>query len=132
MRRIASLVSAFLLITVMVGGCSVFGGKKTEDPQASAAYVEPYPEPVYEEPVEEYDQYSSPAPTPARTVYEPLPAEEPQTSERYHVVEKGDTLYRLARMYYGDQSRWRDLYEANRSKIGDPNKIRVGQRLLIP
>jgi nucleoid-associated protein YgaU len=51
---------------------------------------------------------------------------------RYHTVAKGDTLYALARRYYGEQRRWKDIYEANRSALGDPNKIRVGQRLLIP
>ena len=51
---------------------------------------------------------------------------------RHHTVAKSDTLYRLARMYYGDQRRWKDIYEANRAEISDPNMIRVGQRLLIP
>lgn len=51
---------------------------------------------------------------------------------RYHVVSKGDTLYAIARMYYGDQRKWRDVYEANRSDLSDPNMIRTGQRLVIP
>ncbi len=51
---------------------------------------------------------------------------------RYHTVAKGDTLYSLARRYYSKQRRWKDIYEANRNQISDPNKIRVGQRLLIP
>ncbi len=54
------------------------------------------------------------------------------TSSRTHTVTKSDTLYALARSYYGDQRRWRDIYDANRASIADPNKIRVGQRLVIP
>ena len=51
---------------------------------------------------------------------------------RYHTVAKGDTLFSLARKYYSDQSKWKDIYESNRTNLADPNKIRVGQRLLIP
>jgi 5'-nucleotidase len=49
-----------------------------------------------------------------------------------HVVAKGDTLYSLARAYYSDQSKWRTIYDANRSSIPDPNKLKVGQELVIP
>jgi nucleoid-associated protein YgaU len=49
-----------------------------------------------------------------------------------HVVVKGDTLYRLAREYYGDQSRWKEIYEANRDVLSDPHRLRVGQKLIIP
>lgn len=51
---------------------------------------------------------------------------------RTHVVAKGDTLFSLARKYYNDQRRWRDIYDANRGTISDPNMIRVGQQLVIP
>lgn len=49
-----------------------------------------------------------------------------------HMVTKGDTLYSLARAYYNDQSKWRSIYEANRGTLSDPNKLRVGQELIIP
>ena len=51
---------------------------------------------------------------------------------RYHTVAKKETLYSLARTYYGDHHRWKDIFEANRMQIDDPNRIRIGQRLLIP
>ncbi len=54
------------------------------------------------------------------------------TSGRTHVVAKGDTLFKLARMYYQDASRWKDIYQANQSTLADPNLIRVGQELVIP
>lgn len=54
-------------------------------------------------------------------------------STRYHTVQKKETLYSLARSYYGDHTKWRVIYDANRSDIGeDPNRIRVGQKLVIP
>jgi len=49
-----------------------------------------------------------------------------------HVVQKGDTLYRLARQYYNNQSRWKDIFEANRDQLSDPHRLKVGQTLTIP
>ena len=49
-----------------------------------------------------------------------------------HVVAKGDTLFGLARQYYNDQRRWKDIYEANRDQVSDPDRISVGQQLVIP
>ena len=52
---------------------------------------------------------------------------------RVHTVSKRDTLYSIARMYYnGDHTRWKEIYQANRTKINNPNMIRVGQELVIP
>lgn len=53
-------------------------------------------------------------------------------SGRMHTVQKGDTLYKLARQYYNSASRWRDIHEANRDQISDPNRLKVGQTLVIP
>ncbi len=49
-----------------------------------------------------------------------------------YVVRKGDTLYGLARRFYHDQSRWRDIYNANRAQLASPNQLRVGMKLVIP
>ena len=54
------------------------------------------------------------------------------TYSRTHIVARKETLYGLARQYYGDHHRWRDIYEANKSHVRNPNKIFVGQRLAIP
>ena len=46
-----------------------------------------------------------------------------------HTVAPGDTLFRLARRYYGDGSRWREI----RCEDGTlPRRIYVGQTLQIP
>lgn len=49
-----------------------------------------------------------------------------------HVVEKGDNLSKLAQEYLGSRLKWREIYEANKDKISDPNTIYVGQELVIP
>ncbi len=49
-----------------------------------------------------------------------------------HVVQRGETLYALARMYYSDQSKWRVIYEANRGVMSSPHSLKAGQELIIP
>ncbi len=49
-----------------------------------------------------------------------------------HIVEKGDNLSKLAEEYLGSRLKWREIYEANKDKISDPNAIYVGQELVIP
>ena len=52
--------------------------------------------------------------------------------EEYYVIEKGDTLSHIAKRYYGKASRWKDLFEANREVIQDPDKIFPGQKIRVP
>lgn len=51
---------------------------------------------------------------------------------RYYVVEPGDSLAYISMMIYGDAVHYTKIFEANSDKLSAPNKIRVGQRLLIP
>ena len=55
----------------------------------------------------------------------------PRTVQR-HRVKKGDTLSALATRYLGSGTRFRDLFEANREILNDPNDLRVGMELVIP
>ena len=45
-------------------------------------------------------------------------------------VQKGDTLWSIARRVYGNGQRWTDLAEAN--GITNPKMLRVGQSLIVP
>ena len=51
---------------------------------------------------------------------------------RMHSVQRRDTLYSLARLYYNDHRQWKKIYEANRDRIANPNMIKVGMNLVIP
>lgn len=71
---------------------------------------------------------ASPAPTPSPPA-RPTPAHGAKT----HTVKKGDTLWLIAKNYYGNGSLWPRIYEANKAVIGgNPNLIRPGQTLVIP
>src|SRR6202161_255255 len=51
---------------------------------------------------------------------------------RSYTVQPGDTLYGIAQRYWGNGKYWPALYQANRSKISDPNLIYAGQVVTIP
>jgi nucleoid-associated protein YgaU len=53
-------------------------------------------------------------------------------AERVHVVQPGETLWRIAAQVTGDPHLWPLLYRANRDQIVDPSRLYPGQVLSIP
>lgn len=49
-----------------------------------------------------------------------------------YTVEKGDTLWTIAKSYYGDGSKYQKIVEANQPMITNPDEIYPGQVLRIP
>ena len=56
-----------------------------------------------------------------------------------HTVQPGETLCSIAMRYYGDESRWQDIYKNTTNhrksfnqKEFDPNRIPVGMVLMVP
>ena len=49
-----------------------------------------------------------------------------------YTVQRGDSLWKIAKEQLGSRTRWDEIYEANRDAIWDPNLIYVGQVLQIP
>jgi len=49
-----------------------------------------------------------------------------------YTVKSGDSLSKIAKAQYGDASKWRRIYEANRDKIKNPDLIYPGQEFIIP
>lgn len=57
------------------------------------------------------------------------------TPKRTHTVKKGDTLWAIAKQYYGQGTLWTKIYEANKKPdgpISNPNLIYPGWSLVIP
>lgn len=54
----------------------------------------------------------------------------PQT--KAYTVKKGDTLWGIAKKYYGNGAKYPTIYNANKGKIKNPNLIYVGQVFTIP
>ena len=53
-------------------------------------------------------------------------------SARTYKVQPGDSLSKIAKEFYGNANEYSKIFEANRNKLSDPNKIQVGQELVIP
>ena len=75
----------------------------------------------------------TPAPVPARVEKPPVtrPPVDLAPASTY-TVKTGDTLISISRNLYGDDRSWRKIYEANKSKIGNPDKLKIGTVLAIP
>ncbi len=54
------------------------------------------------------------------------------SSSQTYTVQSGDTLSKIAQQFYGNASQYNRIFEANRDKLQDANKIQVGQELVIP
>lgn len=55
-----------------------------------------------------------------------------KVSTREYIVKKGDTLSSIARNELGNPARWKYLYEINKDRIKDPNKLKAGTKITIP
>jgi LysM repeat protein len=54
------------------------------------------------------------------------------STQRTYTVKSGDTLSKIAQEFYGSANEYNRIFEANRDKLSDPNRIQVGQQLVIP
>ena len=55
-----------------------------------------------------------------------------KSSSRTYVVQPGDTLASISRKFYKSPARWKKILNANKKSIDDPQKLRIGQSLIIP
>ena len=68
-----------------------------------------------------------------RPAVQPVKAVLSDDNEPYdYIVQPGDTLERIATKWLGDAAQWSRVFEANRSRIKDPNLIKPGLKLIIP
>lgn len=62
----------------------------------------------------------------------PVDASLQTATERTYKVKPGDTLSKISKEFLGDANKYMRIFEANRDKLTDPDKIQVGQELKIP
>ena len=60
------------------------------------------------------------------------PAGGASTPVKSYTVQKGDTLSKISKEFYGDANEYRRIFDANRDQLKDPDKIQPGQVLRIP
>ncbi len=56
----------------------------------------------------------------------------PATTMKSYKVQPGDTFTSIARTRLGSDRRWKELFELNRAKVGDPENLRDGMVLALP
>jgi nucleoid-associated protein YgaU len=64
----------------------------------------------------------------AKAGVQPVRSQEPKK----YTVQKGDNLSKIAKHFYGDANMWKEIFEANKDQIKDPDMIHPGQELKIP
>jgi len=134
------VLSAVVAVALLLTACQ----NKTAKPEATAekpaASLDQMSTPPGQEPLMTDDAAYSPPPTAAK----PLPPAggkqpggrdevlTPEGGGRTYVVQKGDTLYGLSRKFYNDPSKWKKIWEANKTRIPNKDKLPVGTKLIIP
>ena len=56
--------------------------------------------------------------------------QKPLPENGVHIVKKGESLYLIAKRYYGSGLKWKRIAAAN--KIAKPNRIKPGMKIVIP
>jgi nucleoid-associated protein YgaU len=51
---------------------------------------------------------------------------------RTYTVQAGDSLSKISKQFYGDANQYMKIFEANKDKLADPDKIKPGMQLNIP
>ena len=58
--------------------------------------------------------------------------EKSKSGSHIYTVKEGDTLASISRKFYKTSKRWREIRDANESKIDDPDNLKEGVTLTIP
>jgi nucleoid-associated protein YgaU len=56
----------------------------------------------------------------------------PTAGGQTYTVQPGDNLTKISKQFYGSANEYMRIFYANRDQLSDPDKVRVGQKLIIP
>ena len=71
----------------------------------------------------------TPLPPPAESALPPVTPLAPP-GRRTYIIQKGDTLYGIARREYGDGKRWKEIAAVNPGI--EPTRLRIGAEIILP
>lgn len=66
------------------------------------------------------------------TVDDQMSVEHTEPEAKFYTVVKGDTLGKIAKVYYGNANKYPKIFDANKPMLKDANLIYPGQVLRIP
>jgi 5'-nucleotidase/UDP-sugar diphosphatase len=127
-----SLCLAMLAASMTVVGCS----SNAKKPVANSSVTDirsttpPPPPPPMVQPVQPIQPVQPVQPVIADTAPVAVASATPAITGTSYTIQKGDTLFKIARARYGDAAAVRKIKEANPSL--DPNHIKVGQKINLP
>jgi len=55
-----------------------------------------------------------------------------KVSTREYTIKEGDSMWKIAQSELGNGNRWKYLYELNKERIKNPNKLKKGTIIIIP
>jgi nucleoid-associated protein YgaU len=153
MNFIRVVMLAAVLVALSILGCQKKETIAEPQPEPQVQTPPTYP---YNSIRDEHNVPSQPSVT-TETPPAPVPAEEPiatvqpgtgshkdhkakpkekyapeKKSTRTYTVRQGDTLQEISQKFYGTTKKWRRIYQANKSRIKDADKLTVGTKLDIP
>lgn len=76
------------------------------------------------------------APAPPKADFSNVQSGSDSTAEKVapttYTVVSGDSLSKISKKMYGNANRWREIFDANRDQLENPDLIQPGQELKIP
>jgi nucleoid-associated protein YgaU len=74
----------------------------------------------------------TPAPVKSETKAKSAKSAPVSAAGRTHLVKKGESLSRIAKLELGDSRRWNEIFELNKDKLKSPESLRDGMQLALP
>lgn len=122
-----STLVAILVVILIAGVAFILWISGAFEPTASPPPPPPEPEPITSTLVGAKPFTSTGLDSISLT---PTVISEPTFS--YYTIQPGDTLWKIAKKFYNDGAKHKLIADANKDKIPNPNKIKIGTEIVIP
>lgn len=106
--------------------------KKKPDPQTNLDTVTAKDTAIIVEPTEDVKPEPQTKPQTKPEVGKEEKSETLPSGDKWITIQPGDHLRNIALREYGDKSFWVYIYEANKSRLSDPDNVQAGTKILIP